>query len=931
MSKLTKRQESFIAMMKENDELALRGFRLLLQRSDFAHYFTPLQEAGLFAPQNNPGPIAGERENTVRIPFWPPLDYLKASAEYASTRDDVERAKQILKVISDVSTWRDEKNQPRRNYHTNRTFAQILGILPTSVISLEDIDLIEAWINDPYERMLVTDAIDQGLLPRLLASESPDNWEKAARILRHMTAIIWRKDTAGGEPEPFTIVDDYWLQRLIDHHAKRLGERAGVSVVESMLERTREVFSTPLRREHSTIFRPAIESHSQNHRWRSAENCTVDALRDVMLGWTQVSPGEAKQMLTSMLADDLEIIRRIGIYVVGQHWANMADLYTKIADPKFFNGGHSHELYHLLEDNFSAMSPEQQDATVLAIKQLPIPQVETDPEMVRKHQQLRWLSAIKGKKNDAVDRWVTQLESEKGVGKLSAHPDFNSYISSWHGPGASAYSPVELTGMANAHVIVDKLNSFQAEFSFNGPSSEGLKSALTAAARQSPQVFLDTLSQFHSAKVEYQHEVISGLKQAWEAKDATADWQRGWEQLITYFEQTVFDDSFWRQAEDQYQHWVVTIIADTLHSGTQNDEHAHAPELLPRAQGIIDRLLQREPAEAVPREDAMFQALNTPKGRIVEALFSHALRAARVSDNVEGSHAKAWKAVQPIFERELSACKNANFEFTTLCGAYLSQLQYLDQSWTDVHVDQLFPADYEANMICALDGLGYAAFTRPVYEVLAKHGIFDRALHIGIKAEHARPKLLERIAGAYLWGIEALDGKSFEFIFKNATTADIEAIAWVFWTVRGERLTPDQRERIVGFWERAVAWASEQPQVPEQTLSRLSVLAVHLTTIGSREATILEAVAPYVGTGHNQFEFVEELLRLAPENHVQVTAVLEKMLSSHVPDYDYEDRLKQLLELLASKGHRDTVMLQAERLRHLPGIQELYSKLTSRH
>src|SRR6185295_11424099 len=119
------------------------------------------------------------------------------------------------------------------------------------------------------------------------------------------------------------------------------------------------------------------------------------------------------------------------------------------------------------------------------------------------------------------------------------------------------------------------------------------------------------------------------------------------------------------------------IIADTLHSGTQSDEHAYQPDLLPRAQQIIDALLEREPPHPELAYDAMFQAINTTKGRVVEALFSHALRASRVSDNVEGNHANAWKQLQPIFERELIACKNANFEFTTLCGAYLSQLQYL--------------------------------------------------------------------------------------------------------------------------------------------------------------------------------------------------------------------------------------------------------------
>ena len=80
MSALTAKQQSFIEMMKANNELARKGFKLLLQRNDYPHFFDVLNDAGFFSPIENPGPVPGERENTVWIPFWAPLDYLKAVA-----------------------------------------------------------------------------------------------------------------------------------------------------------------------------------------------------------------------------------------------------------------------------------------------------------------------------------------------------------------------------------------------------------------------------------------------------------------------------------------------------------------------------------------------------------------------------------------------------------------------------------------------------------------------------------------------------------------------------------------------------------------------------------------------------------------------------------------------------------------------------------
>jgi hypothetical protein len=105
----------------------------------------------------------------------------------------------------------------------------------------------------------------------------------------------------------------------------------------------------------------------------------------------------------------------------------------------------------------------------------------------------------------------------------------------------------------------------------------------TGAVRASPDVFLDSLSQHLASKPIYQHAVITGLKQAWEAK-TTVNWAQGWEQLVSFFEQLLNDQHFWQQAEDTYQHWVVTAIADCLHAGTRNDEHAFDASLLPRTQ-----------------------------------------------------------------------------------------------------------------------------------------------------------------------------------------------------------------------------------------------------------------------------------------------------------------------------------------------------------
>ena len=129
--------------------------------------------------------------------------------------------------------------------------------------------------------------------------------------------------------------------------------------------------------------------------------------------------------------------------------------------------------------------------------------------------------------------------------------------------------------------------------------------------------------------------------------------------------------------------WVATAIADCLQEGTRNDARAYDPRLLPRTAALIKALLEHVKAAGEPPGDPMMHTLNSPKGRVIEALFSHALRACRVESSSIGSHARAWNDVRPLFEIELSKCKNANFEFSTSCGEYLAGRLHgfeLDQS-----------------------------------------------------------------------------------------------------------------------------------------------------------------------------------------------------------------------------------------------------------
>jgi hypothetical protein len=51
-------------------------------------------------------------------------------------------------------------------------------------------------------------------------------------------------------------------------------------------------------------------------------------------------------------------------------------------------------------------------------------------------------------------------------------------------------------------------------------------------------------------------------------------------------------------------------------------------------------------------------------------------------------------------------------------------------------------------------------------------------------------------------------------------------------------------------------------------------------------------------------------------------------VEAHVPDFDYQDRLKSLLTLLAESGQKQEAIKYAEMARGITGMQALFDQLT---
>lgn len=930
----TSQHELFIKRMLENEEQEKKGYEILLTKEYFAEFFDHLQAAGLFDENRTPGPQPATAPGSFWIPYWAPLDYLEACARLAGEKSDAVLANKILVVVRACSTANDSDGIPRHNYHTARKFAEILGLLPTPLVQINDIDFIQRWLSDPYDRGLVCSALDKGLMNGLLNSTVPEDWSKAVRILYHCTELV----KGDGDDQYRTIVDDYWLKELIDNHSSKLGEKAGSLTTAVFIERLSQIFGAGTRKKHGYLFRPAIEDHPQNKAWHGPEDRCVEGLRDVLLSWASLNPTTAKDAVKSLLHGELEIARRVAIHVVNHRWGDLKELLEGAIDPELFQSGHLHELYQLLSAHFQEMEPGQQALVLDAIDQVSIPETTDNPGRLRRIVQRNWLSALQGKGNERADQWFTELgQGEDAVG-VSSHPDFHSYMESSWSEGPSIYQPEELLAFAQSGTIVDVLNDFTQTDRWNGPTTRALVSTLEAVVPQDTELFIRCLPSFLHAKRPYQYGILNGLKQAWEnsAKDqGRLDWDLAWSVILGFVFELISPDSFWAEQVEPdadfcpSRDWIPPIVADFLRAGTRDDAHAYPSALLSSALVLIEILLAYAEASPSPSEDPMNMAINSPKGKAVEALFSHALRQCRVSDQVSGGHVESWASLQPIFDKELDKTKGQNFEFSTLAAAYLSNLQYLSEPWLVRRIRQIFPIEFPDSFNSAIGGLAYSEATKVTYRLLIDAGVIDAALRQYDGKTKLEERLIERVALAYLWGDEELDSPRFSWWFEHSDMDALTTASHFFWSVSKHQLKEEQVTRIMQFWQRCIDVVQRGGVPADQLLSSLSRLTCYVGAIGTSEEALLTPVAPYAHVGYNSDWFIEELERLADGNPHAVSRLLNFVLDAHEPIFDFEDRLKSIARKFAEHQMRDEALQLIDRLRRLKGMAELFDELST--
>jgi hypothetical protein len=204
-------------------------------------WFYPLKEKRYFAPERAPGPKHADKQGSFIIPEWNVLPYLERVSQQVIAPGNERYIDELLKIINDVSKYKDENSQYIDNYRTWWYFVKILLNIPNEKIPIEIIELIPIWLDSKFDVDLHGAEIATKLLPKFLPDTSTDNDIKKAEIIIEIITSIKtfllneERSKLLGKKEEFKLaIDPYWLKEVFEKHAEIIGKKCTNKVVEDL-------------------------------------------------------------------------------------------------------------------------------------------------------------------------------------------------------------------------------------------------------------------------------------------------------------------------------------------------------------------------------------------------------------------------------------------------------------------------------------------------------------------------------------------------------------------------------------------------------------------------------------------------------------------------------------------------------------------------
>jgi len=422
--------------------------------------------------------------------------------------------------------------------------------------------------------------------------------------------------------------------------------------------------------------RSAIEPHEQD-RHTEASDVLIDAARDAMEWLGANDPAHFDARIEYLSSSRLPLLRRLAVHGVASHPRKSAD--ERLAWVQSHVGLDSvaehHEVHRLAALNYPGATDAARHALIDAIVATPFENThERATEARALCFQFDWLSWLLAAKPDCslAEAVLAPIRARFPEWIVSEHPDLTHWTGSggWVG-STSPWSTEQLVAQPPSEQL-DALLEFRGT-DFDGPSREGLLSAVRDAAKSVP---------------DWGFQLVAELEQR-------ALWSSDlWSATLRGFQDAELNSTQWRRlleavARSDLHTEHARDIADALLRLVKDGGKPFASELLTIANPIAEHLwtaLDRDD-DADFDDDWLMRAINRPGGVLVEYWL------AALSLTLKGKEGAEWAMPAYFRERFAEAIDDPTSKGAHARSLLASQAAFLfrlDEAWVREHLIPLF-------------------------------------------------------------------------------------------------------------------------------------------------------------------------------------------------------------------------------------------------
>lgn len=921
MPKLTVAEINLLEKIKEKEELRPFFFR----KAKGLKWFSALEEAGFFKPDQNPRPVPAKEEGYVTVPFWPVTEYLlSTSPELLSTENTI-YAEKYMKVLRDVTRYAIDTGYS--NYRTWLHFSRIIQDIPSHIVKVDDVVLVDYWLMDPFDSGLIAGEVGGKWLHKLLESEDPHNLLLSEKLLDVIYTLESPKlGVSSRLQKDIALRFNTWHAKKINKKvAGKAGKILRANAVRLFQARLETILIMESNDKWSFIWRSAIEDHDQNHGAEDSEDIIIEAFRDSLSAYIESNPDSSPKFVQSLFDSEYQTVRRVGVYALDRHFLHLRSCVNCVSNKEYYISNFLHEMWHLLHNHFVNFKPKHKREVIALINGLSEREEGGEiNEIATAYKRATWFSAISDVDQKAAQYYRECIEK---AGAEPRNPDFASYMTVSDVEFKSSI-PVEELLTLDIDDLLHQLLAAKDQGSYKDPSFKGLVSALQQAVKAEPLRYYKFLHKFTDTDLPFLHSIIESYQTLWTER-VPLPWDDIWESLLQFCHDIVVQARFWsadnakeRSSFVANRYWVVSSIGRLIESGTKSDEHAFNADLLPKAEKTLSILLNCEGGEEFKLDsDAVSLAINSPRGRCIEALINLTLRSCRLSDEKLKNHAATWAHFEPWYDGELERAEKGEFEFATLISKYLPNFMYMSNDWIARNITRIFDDTNYQKWLCCMQGYAYVSLVyENIYDHLKEHGHLIKALDDSYLRGRVTEKIVQNIAVAYINGFEDLNNGLMKQLLQRGKQSELGHLIWFFWSLR-KGCDANIKAKVFELWPLILEVIDTSSREGRLIASKLCDWAVFVDEITDYNKPLILAVASFSEEGFNSYNLLKAIGRMSKQQPIESYEIWLRLLEGAKPDFP-EEALREALTNISETGREGVRMARNIVSEYLKGGNE---------